>query len=853
MNPHGHRLSAIARALGTTVHGDGFDPLIEHLVIDSRKPLPEHGALFIALPGDRHDGHHYLPALVERGLQCAVVDRPAPGVPLALQVPDTRDALQRIAAWHRAQHQLPVVGITGSNGKTVVKEWLFQLLRDEEHIVRSPGSWNSQVGVPLSVWELRPEHTLALFEAGISKPGEMALLRPIIHPTIGLFTTLGPAHGEHFSSPLHKAREKLALFHDVEVLVYCADHAVVQEAIHLEQLDQRVQLRGWSREQSAWLHVLREEVVALGTRITALRGDVPVEFTIPFTDQASVENALHCATLLLHLGRSPAWLAERMPLLTPVAMRLQVVEGTHGITLINDAYSNDLASLTVALEHLGMVGRDRPRSVVLTDFVGSGEAPESLYRRVGALLRQAGVQHVLAVGPALQQYAHLLPGTVAHYPTTEALLQHGDPLLLTGHTVLVKGARHFALERLVQRWQRQVHGTELEIDMEAIRHNLNYFRGVLAQGQALRLRSGQGQDQGQGQGQALRLRSGQGQAQGRVKLMAMVKAFGYGSGAVELARLFAHEQVHYLGVAYADEGVELRQHGIQLPVLVMNPEPVPLELLERYRLEPEVYDLRSLDAAVDHARLHPGMPPVHIKLDTGMHRLGFGPADLPALLDRLRAAPHLRVASILSHLVASESPEHDGFTRQQLATFTTLADALTAVLDHVPLRHIANSAAIARHPQARLDMVRLGIGLHGIGATPAESAQLLPTVSLHSPIAQLRSIPAGDSVGYGRRWVAQRPSTIATVPLGYADGLSRRLGNGVGRLWLHGQPAPIVGSVCMDMCMLDVTDIPCRAGDLAYLFNAAHPVDELATTLGTIPYEVLTSIAGRVKRVYVQG
>jgi alanine racemase len=856
MSSHGHRLSAIARALGTTVQGDGYDPLIEHLLIDSRKPLPEHGALFLALKGARHDGHRYLPELVERGLQCAVVSEPAPGVPLALHVPDTLDALQRIAAWHRAHFALPVVGITGSNGKTVVKEWLFHLLRGHEHIVRSPGSWNSQVGVPLSVWDLRAEHTLGIFEAGISQPGEMDRLRAVIKPTIGLFTNIGPAHGENFPGELEKALEKMRLFADAEVLVYCADQPVIAQALERSQLSQRLALRGWSREQSAWLHVLREEPVAFGTRITCMQGDVPLVFDIPFTDHASIENALHCATLLLHLGQAPATIAERMPHLPPVAMRLEVLEGVHGSTLINDAYSNDVASLTVALEHLSQVGRGRPRSVVLTDIAGSGEAPETLYRRVAALLRQAGTDTLLAVGPELQAHAALFSGQVHTFASAGELLQRFDPASLGGHTVLVKGARSFALERVVQRWQRQVHGTVLEIDMEAIRHNLNHFRGMLGPSNDDQ-RAVNAPIKPDGTRSVARGLGPHGSTYGvpssPVKLMAMVKAFGYGSGALELARLFAHEQVHYLGVAYADEGIELRQQGIQLPILVMNPEPVPFEVLDRYRLEAEVYDERSLRAAADHARLHPGAPPVHLKLDTGMHRLGFMPSELPQLLQLLGQSPHLRIASTLSHLAASEDPAHDAFTLQQIAAFGAMAQAIDAQLGYRPFRHLANTAAIRRFPQARFDLVRLGIGLHGIGADAAETALLRPTVSLRTPIAQLRQVPVGDSVSYGRRWVAQRPSTIATLPIGYADGLSRRLGNGVGRLWIHGLPAPIVGSVCMDMCMVDVTDIPCHLGDLAYLFNARHPVSEVARDLGTIPYEVLTGIAHRVKRVHVQG
>ena len=831
MTERGYRLSALARALGTSVQGQGYDPLIEHLFVDSRKPVPEEGALFIALKGPRHNGHHYLEDLVARGLQCAVVSEAGGPVPNTLHVGDTLDALQRLAAWHRAHFRAPVVGITGSNGKTVVKEWLFHLLRGVEHIARSPGSWNSQVGVPLSVWELRAEHTLGLFEAGISEPGEMDRLRAMIKPTIGVFTNIGPAHSEHFGSPLEKALEKITLFRDAEVLVYCADHAVVVEALDKSQLDQRIVLRGWSRERSGWLHVLREEQVPLGTRITCSQEDLQFSFEIPFRDQASVENALHCVTLLLHLGYDVRYIATRMAQLPPVAMRMEVVDGMHGITLINDAYSNDLASLTVALEQLSTIGRGRPKTIVVSDIAGSGAEGDRMYAQVAALIRQAGVEHVITVGPELYRLAQLFHGTVHRFRAPEQLLQEFDLNELAGHTVLVKGARAFALERVVERWQRQVHGTVMEIDLEAVRHNLNHYRAQLAASPRI---------------------NEQGIAR-PVRIMAMVKAFGYGSGALELARLFAHEQVHYLGVAYADEGIALRQQGIQLPILVMNPEPVPFEVLDRYRLEAEVYDERSLREAAEHARANPDAPAVHLKLDTGMHRLGFTPHELPIVLDLLQRSPGLRVASILSHLAASEDPKQDAFTRTQIAQFTQMADAIDAQLGYAPVRHIANSAAIHRFPEAYFDMVRLGIGLHGIGADEAETRQLQHTVTLRTPIAQIRQVPVGDSVSYGRHWVAQRPSRIATLPIGYADGLPRRLGLGVGKLWIHGAPAPIVGNVCMDMCMVDVTDIPCSVGDLAYLFNATHPVSELAKDLGTIPYEVLTGIAQRVKRIHLHG
>lgn len=823
MSAVGHRLGAIAEAVGGRIAGSD-DPVIAHLFIDSRKAFSPADSLFLALRGPRHDGHHYLRDLFARGVRhFMVMDEVDPDIANGsnvIRVADTLGALQRLSGWHRAHFQVPVVGITGSNGKTVVKEWLFHLLRDSEHIVRSPGSWNSQVGVPLSVWNMRAEHTLGIFEAGISEPGEMEKLRSVIRPTIGIFTNLGPAHGAGFKSDAQKAGEKAMLFSEASTVVHCADHKQVVEALHALGISQRAVMRGWSRERSGWLHVVREEAHGACTRIHVSNEAVDFSFEIPFTDHAAVENALHCVTLLLHLGRSPEWIAQRTAQLPPVSMRLETIEGVHGITLLNDAYSNDTASLAIALDQLDALAAGRPKAVVLSDLVGSGEGRDARYERVGQLLQRARVSTVLTVGPELAEDKSVNATHMMRFATTDALLDGVEPATLADHVVLVKGARAFELERVAHRWQRQVHGTVLEVDLEAIRHNLNHYRSKLATG---------------------------------VRTMAMVKAFGYGAGALELARLFAHENVHSLGVAYADEGVELRQNGIDLPILVMNPEPVPYDVLHRFALEAEVYDLRSLHEAI-HAAAHvKSAPPVHLKLDTGMHRLGFVDADLPQLLEALRDLKGLKVASILSHLAAADDPAQDGFTRTQIMVFTRMATAIGEVLGYKPLWHMANSAGIARWPQAHFDMVRLGIGLHGIGVDASETSQLLPAVALRSPIAQLKQLRDGDTVGYDRRGIISGTRTIATLPIGYADGLSRRLGNGTGRVWIAGQPAPFVGNICMDMCMVDVTGIACGVGDMASVFDASHPVSEVARTLGTIPYEVLTSISQRVKRVYVRG
>ena len=819
MERPGYELSQIAAAVGGRVLSDPGGTTIRHLSIDSRRPSFPEGTLFVPLKGARHDGHDHIVDVHAKGVRSILIGSgrsiAVEGIG-AIEVNDTLDALQRIAGWHRAHFHYPVIGITGSNGKTVVKEWLHQLLLGRMNVVRSPGSWNSQVGVPLSVWEMGAGHDLGIFEAGISKPGEMERLRSIIRPTLGVLTNIGPAHGENFRNEAEKALEKLKLFEQAQVLVHCADQPAMKEALRRSGLDQRLQLRGWSREENGWLHVVREDRRKETTMISVLGEHVEFSFEIPFIDDASIENALHCVTLLLHLGYDPEWIASRTPHLSPVAMRLEVIDGTHGIKLINDAYSNDLASLRIALDHLGIVGAGTKKVVVLSSMKESGIEAEALSKQVAELVSRAGADRLIMIGDDLR--SENTSFSVSNFPDAASMLASIDPAELAGATVLVKGARAFALEKVVQQWSRKVHGTVLEIDLEAIRHNLNHYRSLLKPG---------------------------------VKTMAMVKAFGYGSGALELARLFAHEQVHYLGVAYADEGVELRRNGIELPILVMNPEPVPFKLLHDHRLEAEIYDLRSFREAQVFAGSQLGKVPIHLKIDTGMNRLGFSRNEIPALLEALRAAERLKVVSIFSHLVASEDPAQDRYTEEQIALFNTICEQIEDVIGYRPMRHIANSAAIARFPYAQLDMVRLGIGLHGISSDPREAKQLVPATSLRTPIAQIKSIAKGDTVGYGRSFKAKKEMRIATIPIGYADGFSRRLGNGIGRVHIRGKACPVVGNVCMDMCMVDVTGVEATIGDEAWIFNAEHPVTELAGAMGTIPYEVLTSISQRVKRVHV--
>ncbi len=781
---------------------------VEQLLLDSRAITAPRTALFFALAGQRHDGHRFLDNCYRAGVRHFVLSRaPDPGAyPEAniLMVDDTLAALQQLAAYHRAQFDLPVLGITGSNGKTVVKEWLAQLLPAEFRLVRSPKSYNSQVGVPLSVWGIRPEHRLGIFEAGISRPGEMERLARIIRPTIGLITNLGPAHREGFASEAEKLTEKMRLFDSARLLVYCADQPEVAAAAEAWQRAKKGrQLYSWSS---------RGRVANLQIQPAALR--------LPWTDAASIENACHCLAVVQALGVPLTRIRQRLRRLAPVEMRLELKAGINGCTVINDAYSNDLASLKIALQFARQQSRHRGLTLVLSDFLQTGATKSRFYGQVAALLAEFPLRQLIAIGPEIIALrGQLAPEVAAHfYPDTAAFLQNISQHDFNHELILVKGARPFAFERIARRLEKKAHKTTLEINLSALVHNLNVYNRLLQPG---------------------------------VRTMAMVKAAGYGSGAAEVAKLLEFHQVDYLGVAYADEGIELRQAGVQLPILVLNPEPASFDALARYRLEPEVYSLALLDELLAFLRKNRILP-IHLKLDTGMHRLGFEAADLPALCERLRNAGQLQVRSVFSHLSASDNPAHDAFTHQQAATFLAMYTDIQAALGYAPLRHICNSAAIARFPEYHFDMVRLGIGLYGIDSGALQD-QLQVVNSLKATISQIKEIPAGDTVGYNRNGPIDRPSRIATVSIGYADGLLRLAGNGRYAMLIHGQPAPTVGNVCMDMTMVDVSRIPqASEGDEVLVFGEEAPVQALAACLQTIPYEVFTNISERVKRVYWQ-
>jgi len=802
---------------------------VEHLLLDSRSIATPATALFFALPGQRHDGHRFVGEAYRTGVRQFVVSReidlselPEAGV---LLVPDTLEALQHLAAHHRAQFRLPVIGITGSNGKTVVKEWLYQLTRHHFRVVRSPKSYNSQVGVPLSVWQLRAEHTLGIFEAGISRPGEMDRLAQIIRPDIGIFTNLGPAHREGFPSDAAKLQEKMRLFESAHTLVVCADHPEIRAAAEVWAAARPGrELRTWSKTgKPAWVQFDGFETTATGVRFRIAQASLithHASLQIPFTDEASLENACHCITVMLAMGVPPPGFSRPLKRLEPVEMRLELKAGINRCTVINDAYSNDLASLRIALQFARQQSRADTLVLVLSDFLQSGTGKKQLYGEVARAIAEHGVRRFVGIGSEITVLRDRLPAGLpaAFYPDTAAFLQDLQRLDFHDELILVKGARDFAFERIARRLEQKAHKTVLEVNLGALVHNLNVYNRLLAPG---------------------------------TKMMAMVKASGYGSGSAEVAKLLEFHQVDYLGVAYADEGIELRQAGVRLPILVLNPEPASFDALARYHLEPEVYSLSLLDELIRFAGKNREFP-IHLKLDTGMHRLGFVPADLRALTERLRAHPNLRVRSVFSHLSASDAPAHDAFTHTQAAAFTAQYEPIAEALGYRPLRHIANTGGIARFPEYHFDMVRLGIGLYGVGAGALQE-QLQVVNTLKATISQIKEIPPGDTVGYNRNGPVAQPSRIATISIGYADGLLRLAGNGRYSVLVHGRRAPTIGNVCMDMTMVDVTHIPAaREGDEVVLFGEQPSVSELAACLQTIPYEVFTNISERVKRVYWQ-
>ena len=818
-----YSIETIAQLLQAKRIGPG-EGTVKWLLTDSRSlGFPEE-TLFFALVTGRGNGHRYINDLYNRGVRHFVVsehpaDESLQAMPEAnfLVVADTLAALQLLAEKHRAQYDIPVVGITGSNGKTVVKEWLSQLLGPDHHVARSPRSYNSQIGVPLSVWQMDEHTDVALIEAGISHHREMKRLHHIIRPTIGVLTNIGGAHQENFTSLQDKCMEKLTLFRNCDIIIYNGDDEEVCESVN--RALQSAREIAWSRRNADKpLFISAVEKSDKNTTVTYHYLNLRGTYTIPFTDEASVENSIHCLAVCLYLMLPGEKIAERMQRLEPVAMRLEVKEGKNGSTLINDSYNADIASLDIALDFMARrpEREGRERVLILSDLLQTGQRSRSLYRKVAALVESRGVERIIGIGPELMASADRFNIKKSFYTTTEDFLQSDELHMLHRSLILVKGSRSFGFERIAEQLALKVHETTLEIDLGAMVDNLNHYRSMLAPS---------------------------------VKTVCMVKAFAYGAGFYEIAKTLQDHRVDYLAVAVADEGEQLRKAGITANILVMNPEMSAFKTIFENNLEPEVYSFPLLDAMI-HACEHEGYMhyPIHIKIDTGMSRLGFSPDDMPQLIERLQRQKAVIPRSIFSHFAGSDSSDFDAFTHQQAARFDRAATALQAAFPHKILRHICNSAGIERFPEYHHDMVRLGLGLYGI--SPVDNRLLHPISTLKSTILQIHDVPESETVGYSRRGRLVRPSRIASIPIGYADGLNRRLGNGLGHCIVNGQPAPYVGNICMDVCMIDITDIPCHEGDSVEIFGPTLPVTQLAQWLGTIPYEVMTGISTRVRRIY---
>ncbi len=787
---------------------------IDNVSIDSRSLQNNEKTLFFALVGPNNDAHIYISNLIKKGVQHFVVTYIPEGLSnkaVFLMVENTLDALQQFASYHRRLFKFPVIGLTGSNGKTIVKEWLNFLLNPDFNIIRSPKSYNSQVGVPLSVISINDKHNLGIFEAGISKMNEMEKLEVIIRPTIGIITNIGTAHDEGFVDLEKKIKEKLKLFRHSRIIIYQKNKVV--DAL----LDPRIQPFSWSCDDETADVFIIKKAIEDKTSLQVRYAKVNFEVQIPFQDEASIENAITCLMVLLSFKYGKTTIQNRMQWLYPVEMRLKVKNGINNTTLIDDSYSSDFQSLKIALDFLESQKQFKNKTVILSDIFQSGLSNEELYSKVSQLITSNKINRVIGIGETISAFKHKFTNCITFKNTADFFLNF-NYLNFVNETILIKGARHFQFEEIVAALEEKTHETILEINLNSISHNLSFYKSKLKP---------------------------------TTKMMVMVKAFGYGSGGFEIAKLLEHHKVDYLGVAFADEGIALKNAGIMLPIMVLNPETTSFSAIIQYKLEPEIYSLKGLNAFLKIAENRKLKHfPIHIKLDTGMHRLGFEEENLDELIATLKGNKFVTVKSILSHMATSDAIEHQDFAHSQIDLFEKLSSKLITELQIKPIRHILNTSGISNFPEAQYDMVRLGIGLYGVSNAVEEQKYLENVGTLKSIISQIRTVQAGESVGYGRRFMADKPSKIATIPIGYADGISRHWGNGLGFVTINNQKATIVGSICMDMLMVDITEINCKEGDSVIIFGESPTVTFMADQLQTIPYEILTSISQRVKRVF---
>ncbi|MFT6319180.1 MAG: alanine racemase [Granulosicoccus sp.] len=795
---------------------------VEHLLFDSRQVSFPTTSLFFAIQGERRDGHDFIQQLYDKGVRNFIVEkkigtRPFPKANFIL-VKKSVAALQQLALFHRSQFSLKSIGITGSNGKTIVKEWLLQFLQNDHQVVASPKSYNSQIGVPMSVFLIRKEHTLGIFEAGISTTNEMEFSEKIIQPEIGIFTNIGDAHSGGFKNIEEKLEEKLKLFQKCKTIVFCEDNELVHE--RMQQFGKE-KLFTWSRKGKAHLQITSTSKQKQKTLIEGIFNKKKISITIPFTDEASIENAIHCWAVLLFLKKKNTWIAEKIQQLRPVPMRLEIKEGVNNCLIINDSYNADLTALKIALNYLEQQGKLNQRTLIISDILQVEMSTKILYQTIAQLIEDKSISKVIGIGQHIFSLKKYLDKKIKtqFFKTTLDFLKKAQTTNFQNENILLKGARPFEFEKIAERLSKKNHNTVLEIDLNALVLNLNVYNSFLKP---------------------------------KTKLMAMVKASAYGSGSVEVAKLLEFQKVDYFAVAYADEGVELRKAGIQLPILVLNPEEAVFDALEKQNLEAEIYSLELLEKFVHHFSNKKLKILIHLKLDTGMKRLGFEEKDLDYLIAILKKNKHIKIQSIFSHLAGSEANEHDDFTKNQVSRFQKMYDEICAGLKISPMRHILNTSGINRFPQHQMEMVRLGIGLYGIDGSQTIQNQLQKVHTLKATISQIKNITKGETIGYGRKGKAKKAMRIATISIGYADGLMRSAGNGNFSVLIQGKRSHIVGNVCMDMCMVDVTEIlEAATGDEVIIFGENPTVEELANVMGTIPYEIFPTISDRVKRVYL--
>lgn len=800
----------------------------DDIIIDSRSASFNSQSLFVAIVGTNNDGHAFIYNLYEKGVRSFIISK-EDSIHKELKdatfilVPNTLFALQKIAENHRKRFHYPLIAITGSNGKTIVKEWLFQLLCNDFLIAKSPRSYNSQIGVPLSIMTMQEKHTLAIMEAGISLNGEMRNLEKMLLPDTVLFTNIGEAHAANFLSTEQKLSEKLILAKHCKKLIIGIDHPIIKLQIEkLKKNRHELLIFTWGKESKANLCIKDIVKNNYSTDIYAIYNQREVKIAIPFLDDASVENAISCWAYLLSENYDNEIIIQRMKLLTPVEMRMEMKSGINNCTIINDSYNSDLASLRVALNFLKQHSHGKKISLFLSDILQTGKTSDAIYLELKQILNELDFNKIYLIGKQFSDHANLFKGNVFFYENTASCLEKLRTEDFLNEFILIKGARTFQLEQISNFLSLKLHKTSLKINLNAVAHNFNVYRKIVPS---------------------------------NTKIMVMVKAFAYGGGSNQIASVLQHIKADYLAVAYTDEGIELRKSGITLPIMVMNPDSESFEKLFEYHLEPQIYSIRILKSLIDFVSSNKNknqLFAIHIKIDTGMHRLGLDTEDINTTISLIKPNSQIIIKSILSHLAASENPEFDDFTIEQIRLFEHAVSLMEQSFDYPIIKHILNSEGIARFRNYAFDMVRLGIGLYGISGNKELKSGLMNVLELKTVISQIKHIKIGESVGYGRSEIAKKPLTIATIAIGYADGFNRKLGLRKGYVWVKNKKAEVVGNVCMDMSMIDITDIDAREGDEVVIFDSTYGITNFAELQQTIPYEILTGISPRVKRIYLQ-